>query len=252
MRRQLQRRVLMRGIVAGASMLAFGANTPALGSACVALPQETSGPFPADGSDRQFRRVTNVLSLAGIVRSDIRSSFAGSTTTAQGIPLQLDLRVLDVAKACEPLANCAVYLWHCNRDGEYSLYGRGVAQENYLRGVQFTDRTGSVRFQSIFPACYQGRFTHLHIEVFRSGGPTLRELKGILTTQLTVARDICASLYQQDRGYSASLANLQSVSAASDSVFADSSPLQLRSQTLSISANPSGGYLGSANIGLRG
>lgn len=30
----------------------------------------------------------------------------------------------------------AVYLWHGDRDGNYSLYSSGLENENYLRGVQ--------------------------------------------------------------------------------------------------------------------
>ncbi len=38
---------------------------------------------------------------------------------------------------------------------------------NYLRGVQFTDSAGQVRFHTVFPACYPGRYPHLHVEIFR-------------------------------------------------------------------------------------
>ena len=44
----------------------------------------------------------------------------------------------------------AVYLWHCDRDGLYSLYT--VPDQNYLRGVQAADASGEVTFTSIFPA----------------------------------------------------------------------------------------------------
>ena len=30
-------------------------------------------------------------------------------------------------------------MWHCDREGGYSLYSDGVTEENYLRGVQITD-----------------------------------------------------------------------------------------------------------------
>ena len=62
----------------------------------------------------------------------------------------------------------AVYLWHCDREGEYSMY-TGPDHENYLRGVQATDTNGSVTFTTIFPAGYSGRWPHIHFEVY----PTL-------------------------------------------------------------------------------
>jgi signal transduction histidine kinase len=91
-------------ILAGASLLAGSAKATALLGTCVALPEDTSGPFPADGGEDRFRRVANVLSMSGIVRRDIRSSFGVSTATAPGIPLQLNLRLFELANACRPLA----------------------------------------------------------------------------------------------------------------------------------------------------
>lgn len=44
------------------------------------IPDETGGPYPADNSNG-----VNILDDSGIVRSDIRSSFGSSTTTAQGV-----------------------------------------------------------------------------------------------------------------------------------------------------------------------
>jgi protocatechuate 3,4-dioxygenase beta subunit len=58
-----------------------------------------------------------------------------------------------------------VYLWHCDRDGNYSMYSQGVEDENYLRGVQESDADGKLTFISIFPACYSCRWPHIHVEV---------------------------------------------------------------------------------------
>lgn len=46
-----------------------------------AIPEETAGPYPGDGTDGP-----NVLTESGVVRSDIRSSFGSLTGTAQGVP----------------------------------------------------------------------------------------------------------------------------------------------------------------------
>jgi len=67
---------------------------------------------------------------------------------------------------CTPLAGAAVYAWHCDRDGNYSLYSQAAANENYLRGVQAAGDDGVVTFDSIFPAAYQGRWPHIHFEVY--------------------------------------------------------------------------------------
>lgn len=125
------------------------------------LPEETSGPYPGDGSNG-----ANVLNQSGIVRRDITSSFGSSTTRAAGVPLSLTMTINDYANNKAPLAGGAVYVWHCDREGRYSLYSQGVTGENYLRGVQETDGRGQVRFTTIFPACYSGRWPHIHFEVY--------------------------------------------------------------------------------------
>jgi protocatechuate 3,4-dioxygenase beta subunit len=106
----------------------------------------------------------DVLDDSGIVRTDIRSSFGAATTTAQGIPLTISLTVKDLATSTA-LVGAAVYLWHCDRDGNYSMYSQAAANENHLRGVQVADDRGTATFTSIFPACYSGRWPHIHFEV---------------------------------------------------------------------------------------
>lgn len=103
------------------------------------IPDETAGPYPGDGSNGP-----DVLEQSGVVRSDIRSSFGGSTTTAEGIGMTLTLTVLDIAAGGTPMSGAAVYVWHCDRAGEYSMYSQSILGENYLRGVQITDDSGAV------------------------------------------------------------------------------------------------------------
>src|SRR6266508_6452836 len=111
------------------------------------IPEETAGPYPGDGSNG-----VNVLTESGIVRSDITSSFGSASGVAQGVPLTVKLKVLDTGNGSAGLQGAAVYLWHCDRDGRYSLYSEGITQENYLRGVQETGSDGAVQFTSIYPA----------------------------------------------------------------------------------------------------
>ena len=93
----------------------------------------------------------NVLTRSGIVRSDVRTSLA-TGNTAEGVPAVINLQLVDTNSACAPLAGYALYLWHCNRQGEYSLYSEDVLEEDYLRGVGEADEDGMVTFSSIFPA----------------------------------------------------------------------------------------------------
>jgi protocatechuate 3,4-dioxygenase beta subunit len=184
------------------------------GGTCAIIPEETAGPYPGDGSNGP-----NVLAESGVVRSDIRSSFGSSTTVAEGIPLTIQVTIQDGAD-CVPLAGAAVYLWHCNREGGYSLYSQAVANENYLRGVQEADENGLVTFQSIFPACYSGRWPHIHFEVYPSLDMATNEANKIATSQIALPEDACDAVYATD-GYSQSVSNMTQVSLTSDNVFGD-------------------------------
>lgn len=109
----------------------------------------------------------NALALTGIVRSDICTSL-GTGNAAQGIPCQIELTLLDTNDDCASLADHAIYAWHCDRGGNYSMYSADAVDEDYLRGVQQTDSDGKVTFTAIFPACYAGRWPHVHFEVYPS------------------------------------------------------------------------------------
>ncbi|WP_424950188.1 intradiol ring-cleavage dioxygenase [Deinococcus sp.] len=130
-----------------------------------AVPTETAGPYPADGSVASGHSV-NALTKSGIVRSDLRTSLATGKVAA-GVPLTLTLKLVNTNAGCAAVAGYAVYVWHCDQGGNYSLYS-SVVNEDYLRGVQVTDSTGAVTFSTIFPACYSGRWPHIHFEVYPS------------------------------------------------------------------------------------
>lgn len=182
-------------------------------ASCDVIPEETAGPFPGDGSNGP-----DVLNQSGHVRGDIRSSFGTSTTVAEGIPLTIKLAIQDATNNCAPLSGAAVYLWHCNRDGAYSLYSNGVTNENYLRGVQAADSSGVATFTSIFPACYSGRWPHIHFEVYPSLDKATDQGNKVATSQIALPKDTCDLVYATD-GYSQSVANMNRVSLASDNVF---------------------------------
>lgn len=199
---------------------------------CAIIPEETAGPYPGDGSNGP-----DVLSQSGVVRQDIRSSFGSSTTVAPGVPLTIQLTIED-GSDCAPLEGAAVYLWHCDRDGNYSLYSQAVASENFLRGVQAADASGLVTFLSIFPACYSGRWPHVHFEVFPSLELATDEANKIATSQIALPKDACDAVYATD-GYSGSVQTLAQVSLDSDNVFGDDGGAQ---QLGTISGDPSSGY----------
>jgi protocatechuate 3,4-dioxygenase beta subunit len=196
------------------------------------LPEETGGPYPGDGSNG-----ANVLNQSGVVRQDITSSFGSSTTRAEGIPLDITMTINDFADNKAALAGGAVYVWHCDREGRYSLYSQGLTGENYLRGVQETDGRGQVRFTTIFPACYSGRWPHIHFEVYPSLAKATNGANKIATSQMALPEDTCRTVYATS-GYEESVSNVSRVSLDTDNVFSDGYDLQIPTVT----GDPSSGY----------
>jgi protocatechuate 3,4-dioxygenase beta subunit len=163
-------------------------STAASGSAaaCAVIPEETAGPFPGDGSNGP-----DILTQSGVVRSDITASFGA-----------------------------AAYVWHCDRGGNYSMYSQAAQNENYLRGVQAAGADGVITFKSIFPACYSGRWPHIHFEIYPSLAVATDPANRIATSQIALPKDTCDSVYATS-GYDQSVANLAQVSLVTDNVFGD-------------------------------
>jgi protocatechuate 3,4-dioxygenase beta subunit len=210
------------------------------GGSCETIPEETAGPYPGDGSNG-----VNALTLSGIVRSDITSSIAGASGTAEGVPLTIELTLVHTNDGCRPLAGYAIYLWHCDRDGKYSLYSQGVTDQNYLRGVQETDDEGKVSFSTIFPACYDGRMPHVHFEVYPSLASATSSANKVATSQLTFPVADCNTVYATS-GYAQSVTNLAKISFATDNVFSDGTELQMSTLGGSVSA----GYTASLQVAI--
>ena len=145
-----------------------------------------------------------MLEQSGIVRSDLRSSFGASTGTAEGVPMTLELTITDIANGNIPFAGVAVYVWHCDRDGNYSMYSQAAQDQNYLRGVQIADANGVVKYTSIFPACYSGRWPHIHFEVYPDQASITDAGNAIATSQVALPEATCNEVYAQP-GYEASV-----------------------------------------------
>lgn len=223
-RRQMLRLATTFGLGAGALQLVGcerNNDNPARPTACAAIPAETVGPYPADGSDGGF----NILAQPGVVRSDIRASFNGPTGVADGVPLTILLTLVS-ASNCAARAGNAVYLWQADRLGRYSLYSSGVTTESYLRGVQETDANGNVTFLSIFPGVETGRWPHLHIQVFESLALATSGANRIAASQIALTRSAAEQVYAT-AAYASNLTPFSQVTLGTDPVFADGSSLQV-------------------------
>lgn len=211
---------------------------------CAIAPEETAGPYPADGSTAS-NNTYNVLALSGIVRSDIRSSI-GSSTQVGGVPLTITITLTNTQASCAPLAGYAIYLWHCTQDGNYSVYTSNNIADNYLRGVQATDASGTVTFTTIVPGCYAGRMPHMHLEVYPSLAAASNARNKVKTTQLAFPTALLSSIYSSNAGYSASVRNLGSITFATDNVFSDGTDLEMTT----MQANTGGGYAARITISI--
>lgn len=196
------------------------------------IPDETAGPYPGDGTNGP-----NALADSGVVRNDIRTSFGSLSGTAEGIATTVSLTVVE-ADTGAPLPGAAVYLWHCDREGKYSMYD--IESENYLRGVQVADDTGLITFTSIFPGCYAGRWPHAHFEVYSSLDEATVGTQAIKTSQMAYPEAACNEAYATS-GYETSVQNLTRSTLASDNVFRDG----VDDQMATITGSPEGGFVAS-------
>jgi protocatechuate 3,4-dioxygenase beta subunit len=234
--KKIGRREVMRVIgAAGAAALAFGcggdtttipSTTSTAGAtgatstgiastnaACAVTPTETVGPYP---------------SLIDLFRNDIREG-------KSGVLLALTVKVVNANSGCAAVPNANVEIWQCDATGNYSQYGSQAAQ-TYLRGIQTTDANGQVSFTTIYPGWYQGRATHIHLEVTINGA-------SVKVTQIAFPESVNATVYASSV-YASRGGN--PTSNASDGIFADS----LSAELVTPAGDPANGYTAMCQIGI--
>ena len=228
------------GAATTAATPAATTSTAATSGDTAVIPDETAGPFPGDGSNGP-----NVLADSGVVRSDITKSFGDSSGVADGVAATVELTLIDVAGGGRPLAGAAVYLWHCDAAGRYSLYDQGVTGENYLRGVQASGSDGKLAFLTIFPAAYTGRWPHMHFEIYESVNAATSAGSKLKTSQLALPKAACDAVYAMP-GYEQSVQNLAQTSLQTDMVFGDG----VAGQLAAVSGTVKDGLSVKLNVGV--
>lgn len=193
------------------------------------MPTETAGPYPGDGSNG-----ADVLEISGVERSDIRSSIDGGAT-AEGVDLTLTMDIIDLVEDGAAMTGAAVYVWHCDAQGGYSMYGDGLTEETYLRGVQVVGEDGTVTFTTTFPGCYSGRWPHIHFEVFPDLASLTDATNAVLTSQIALPEEACAAVYARSE-YSGSAENMAEISLESDGIFSDGADMQMATMTGDVDA----------------
>ena len=137
--------------------------------------------------------------------------------------------------ACAAVSGANVEIWQCDATGNYSEYGSQTTQ-TYLRGIQTTNSNGEVTFTTIYPGWYQGRATHIHIEV-KIGGASRK------ATQIAFPESVNNTVYAS--GVYASRGS-NPMSNLSDGIFADSLSAELVTPT----GSPAAGYTASCQVAI--
>ncbi|MFV0285854.1 MAG: intradiol ring-cleavage dioxygenase, partial [Demequina sp.] len=202
------------------------------------IPDETAGPYPGDGSNGP-----DVLEESGVERSDLTTSIDGTEAVA-GVPLTFAMTIYDMVNDNAPMAGAAVYAWHCDAQGNYSMYSDGVEDETWLRGVQVTDDSGVVEFTSIVPGCYSGRWTHIHFEVYPDLDSITDSTNAIATSQMAFPQDVLDTVYELD-DYDGSAENLSQITLETDNIFSDDNAAL---QMVTISGDTDAGYIASLDV----
>ena len=158
----------------------------------------------------------------------------------------MNLTVTDASNDYAPLSGLAVYLWHCDRLGRYSMYASGVEDENYLRGIAKTDGEGTAWFGTIFPGCYSGRWPHIHFEVYASIANAVSNGPIVKTSQIALPQAVCRKVYATS-GYSGSLSNLARTSLSTDMVFGDDDAIH---QLATVTGSVKNGFAANLTIGI--
>ena len=98
-----------------------------------------------------------------------------------------------------------------------------------------SDLSGVVTFTSIFPACYSGRWPHIHFEVYPTPASAGVASNRVKTSQIALPTDACNQVFASS-GYETSVSNFAQVSLARDNVFSDGYSLELGSASGSVAA----------------
>jgi protocatechuate 3,4-dioxygenase beta subunit len=229
-RKRISRREALAVMGAAGTAIAFGCGgdsptsptsstttttTPATGAAaCAVTPTETIGPYP---------------SLTDLFRSDVREDRSGTLLT-------LTIKVVNANSGCAVVSGANVEIWHCDAVGNYSQYGTQTAS-TFLRGIQTTNANGEVTFTTIYPGWYQGRATHIHLEVTING-------RSVKATQIAFPESIKNAVHRQ--GAYATGRGTNPTSNAADGIFADS----LASELVTPAGSVAAGYTASVQVGI--
>jgi len=192
-------------------------------ASCAETASETRGPYPD---------TTGMINNQAFYRQDIREG-------KPGLPLTLALTIVNVRNGCAPISGAAVEVWQCDAAGAYSEYaqpGYNGTGQTFLRGLQATSASGQATFVTVYPGWYQGRATHIHVDV------NVNRTR-VKSTQIAFPEDVTREVYGS--GVYASKGQ-GTTSNASDTVFSDGTSTEMAT----LSGSVASGYTATLTIGV--
>lgn len=201
------RRSFLRLAGLGALSLASSGIRPATAAADVAEADTASTRLPPyPGEQRQqpgSASLANIWSASGLLRRDIRPNLSGEGLPAAGLRMDLTIKLQTTGRTQKPIPNAAVYIWHSDAQGEYSVYGRN--DTDYLRGIGISDSNGRLTFTTVYPGTYRGREPHIHFEVYPSLEDVKRASACILRSRILFPEATTREIYKSNLVYRPSL-----------------------------------------------
>ena len=135
----------------------------------------------------------------GPIRSDLKEGVIGKN-------LLLELKVVEMNSG-SPLEGVKVDIWHADPTGRYSGYKNEpdkqpqdvrfqapINGDVFLRGAQYTDTAGNVRFHTVYPGWYATRAPHIHLKLYQAD-------KCVLTSQLFFPDENSREVFRTDIHY---------------------------------------------------
>lgn len=207
-----------------ASLASSSSTASSTSGSCTIIPTETIGPYP----------LSTLLNSSSVLREVINED-------KTGVPLTVKLKLVNANGLCTSVSGY-VYIWHCDKDGNYSGYSN-EAGKTYCRGVQYTDTNGVATFTTIYPGWYAGRITHIHFQVFLTAYSSTAKSTAI--SQMAFPASVTTAVYNSAL-YSGKGQNTSVTSFAADNVFSDGVTYQLATVTGSMND----GYVAELEVGL--
>ena len=181
------------------------------------------------------------------MRRDLRSSIGTSTTTATGVPLTVNLTVLDSADGYAPWPGSPSTCGTATRRAATRCTRRAWRTRTTCAACSRPTPSGTATFTTVFPGCYPGRWPHIHFEVYRSTAEATSAGQIVRTSQIALPQAACEAVYADAATYPGSADNLSGTSLHPRHVFGDDGGIH---QLATVTGDATSGYVANLTVGV--